>query len=935
MRGGAASRVSTKKVGFAQLSSEAEIVPARRAKEVDESFEAALEEFGFRLIREIGRGAFSQVFLATQNDLADRYVVLKVIDKALSEPQNMAMLQHTNIVPIYSFERILSRSVICMPYAGQVTLADFLKGEDQASSRVGQSLITTVLNRVRDTVSDVTELPAGVARSATIPAADDNAVLKPLERLRSLSCNQLALWLFQRLAAALAHSHARGVLHGDLKPANVLIRNDGEPALLDFNLSQTLDHEHVRHAGGTLPYMSPEMFRGLMGQAVKPHAASDIYSMGVMLYQFVTGRMPWAGPPSSAAIDIEPAIEQRRQPIVWQAGDDVSPGTRGIIERCLHFEPADRYESAEQLRRDLDRELNNEPLIAAEEPAAERVKKWFRRHPRAVSGGSVAVLLSLLIVPLVISLLVWRNRSVHLAALAMLNSFSTESSEVLSTVMVDPRRQQDDAITISMAPLEQYGIFADDGLKALESARMTPADRATYRDAIVRHLAQLAWHEMARLKATMDLEQREAVDAKLLERTDKLLSTAARYQSPGESRALTFLAAERAWLGGDQKTSSRLAAKATKMSLDSDSEQYLEAVHLMSRRNWPAASELLESLADQGTIPSAVRWTLLGRSQFSERKYEQAKLAYTQSIERAPHASRLWLLRGLCYFQLGRYAFAEEDFAKAIELEPSLVSAWLDRGIMRMAQGRFEEAVADFTTALDHSPEHIHVLLMRSRAYDKLEMDDAAARDLDAALKSENVTWQSLLRKASARQKHGDYEGALADLERARELNPSSITVLKETAGLYAGHLNRLDDAIKMLTKIESMEPTNEGAIIDRAVYHARAGQVEAAQAALRKALAPPNAPRTLYQAACVNALLPERHGRALGFLSKAIQLGYGADYFQTDADLDSLRELDGYRAIAKTIRMGHAVRSKTADKEADLEILDADGNVSPTVPQR
>jgi tetratricopeptide (TPR) repeat protein len=647
--------------------------------------------------------------------------------------------------------------------------------------------------------------------------------------------------------------------------------------------------------------------------------------------------MPWAVPSSSAAIDIEPAIEQRREPIVWQTGDDASPGTRAIIERCLRFEPADRYESAEQLRRDLDRELNNEPLIAVEEPAAQRVKKWLHRHPRAFSGGSVAALLSLLIVPLVISLLLWRNRSVHLEALAMLDSFAAESSEVLSTVMVDPSRQRDDAITIALAPLEEHGIFADEALAALDSPRMIPADRATYRDAIVRHLAQLAVYETARLKAVMDFEQRDALDAEVLARTDKLLAAAARYQPVGESRALTFLAAERAWLGGDQKASGNLAAQAAKMSLDSDSEQYLEAVRLMSRRHWQAASELLESLADHGTIPSAVRWTLLGRSQFSERKYEQAKLSYTQSIERAPHASRLWLLRGLCYFQLGRYRFAEADFTKAIELEPKLVSAWLDRGTARMAQDRFEEAIADFTAALQDSPGHIHVLLMRSRAYERLEMHDAAARDLDAALKSDKLTWQSLLHRATARKKRNDYEGALADLVRARELNPGSLAILKATAGLYASQLNRLDEAIEILAKIESMEPGNEGAIIDRAVYHARAGQVDQAQAALRKALAPPNSARTLYQAACVNALLnePPRRGRALGFLSKAIQLGYGGDQFDTDADLDSLRELDGYRAIARTIRMGQAIRSKTAGRETAVEILDADGNVSPIVPQR
>ncbi len=141
------------------IRQQVEIVPARRSAEVDETFEAALAAIGFRLIHELGRGAFSQVFLATQNDLADRYVALKIIDQPLSEPQNMAMLQHTNIVPIYSFDRILSRSVICMPYAGRVTLADLLKSEGNVASRGGECLITTVLNNVHDTVRDAEDSP--------------------------------------------------------------------------------------------------------------------------------------------------------------------------------------------------------------------------------------------------------------------------------------------------------------------------------------------------------------------------------------------------------------------------------------------------------------------------------------------------------------------------------------------------------------------------------------------------------------------------------------------------------------------------------------------------------------------------------------------------------------------------------------------------------
>ncbi len=183
----------------------------KSSSDPDAAFETALQAAGFRLVHEIGQGTFSRVYLATQRKLADRYVVLKVVDRALAEPQNMAMLQHTNIVPIYSFHRILSRSVICMPYAGSVTLEDFLNEKKGSDGRGGEDLVTTVRNRVGDTTvacTDDEHDSVGAKPAALIPAADESAVLKPLEQLRSLGCDELATWIFARLAAALAHSHA-------------------------------------------------------------------------------------------------------------------------------------------------------------------------------------------------------------------------------------------------------------------------------------------------------------------------------------------------------------------------------------------------------------------------------------------------------------------------------------------------------------------------------------------------------------------------------------------------------------------------------------------------------------------------------------------------------------------------------------------------------
>ncbi len=879
---------------------------------VDAKFERALETIGFRLIQEIGQGALSHVYLATQSDLADRYVVLKVVQQSLAEPQSMAMMQHTNIVPIYSFHRIHCRSVICMPYAGGVTLADFLASEEQTASRSGPSLVSTVLNRVNETVV----LPTGSdgdplheQTAASVPAADDNAVLRPLQRLQSLGCNELALWIFQRLASALAHSHTRGVLHGDLKPANVLIRNDGEPALLDFNLARSLDHQPITHVGGTLPYMPPESYRALMGQSVAPHGSSDIYGLGVMLFEFVTGRLPFPSPRSSAAIDLEPAIRLRRESLVWKPQDSVSPSLRSVIQRCLAFDPDDRYESAEQLQEDLESERQNLRLPFAQEPLGSRCQKWIRRHPRIVSSSSVALFLLAILIPIGVSAMAWRDQSRYLAASAKIKAFSDESDAVLSTMMANPLRHHEAGILSAMRPLEKFRVLDSSAQLDFHSPLMTQGERAEHRVTALRHVLQVAFAEADWLRA----RNGDAVEEGLLGRLDRLVQAAIRIQGDTPSRACLYVQAERAKFTGDQDGSARLIEQAEQTNWRSDdTEIYLEAIRLITHRRYSEARLHLTSLADRGSIPSALRWTSLGRSQYHQGDYEDAKLSFTQSIEHAPKSSRLRMLRGLCYLQLNQLKRARENFTEALTLEPTLSTAWSDRGLCQESMGNYEEAIEDFTVALHHAPNNLHPLILRSRVLRTLGRTNAAQRDFDRAMQAKNLLPASLVTRALARREF-DPEGALQDLEKAYALDHGNPMLLQNMATVLAKYLGRYDDAIEKLQLLSDFEPGREKAIIDRAVLLARTGQHERAKADMRKALVPPNAPVVWYQAACVIALLPgeSRHNLALGFLSKALQAGYGSDALTDDTDLDALRGSEGFQSLLKTVELGYRIQTR------------------------
>ncbi len=880
----------------------------------DVGFEEALEKIGFRLVEELGSGAFSKVYLATQDDLADRHVVLKVVRQALAEPQNMAMLQHTNIVPIYSFHRIQSRSVICMPYAGGLTLSDYLSCDDQASSRGGQGLVSTVLNQAHDTVvdSEPTDAEDDNNQNGSTRVLHPSDLKKPLESLQDLDCSELALWIFGRLAGALAHSHARGLLHGDLKPANVLIRNDGEPALLDFNLAQSLDRKQIAHVGGTLPYMPPESYRALMGQSLAPHSSSDVYALGVMLYEFVTGRLPYSAPQSTSASDLEPAIKDRSNPVQWRSEDSGSPGLRRIVERCLLAEPDQRY-SAEQLREDLQRESENKSLSHTTEPTTYQATKWLKRHPKAVSASTAGVLLICLMIPLGLVAIGLKQQSDHMSVVAQMDAFADRSADVLSTTIVNPLRHQDDLIVAALEPLEEFGILNPDRENEFQSALLTPEQIEQHRDTAFRHVAQVAYAEIDWLSSRNEA----AIDRASRKRLDRLVDAAERIQGDIPSRALLFIRADQALLSGKTDQFKKLSKKAAKVLLSdsNDTERYLEAIRLYKEREYAEARKQLTELADSD-IPSALRWTMLGRAQFQSGKYEDAKLSFTQSIEHAPTASRLWYLRARCFTATNMYRRAADDLSKAIDLEPDLTTAWTLRGLCYENMKRFDDAVADQTEALKHSPNNPHVLLLRSRAFGKLNLKERADADYRAALESESLVPADLITRATARVKRGDPEGALEDLELAFQRSRRDAGILQDKASVLC-KLGRYEEAIASLQQAVELDPSREQSLIDAAVLLARFGQEKQAKSYLRKAIRPPNKPRTLYQAACANALLGENyHKRALPLLAKALQSGYGAEEISLDDDLDSLREYSDFRSMLKTVELGNRLVEKKASRK-------------------
>ena len=301
------------------------------------------EFHGFHLLAELGRGTFGRVYLSRQGELADRLVVLKIVPDDLGETQMLAQLQHSHIVPIYSVHQTAAYHTICMPFLGTTTLRDVLIDLRKRSALPASGKY--VLDRIDARTQEQRGKWGGPHVLSGGPGTAEART--PLE---NLTYAEGILWLAARLASGLAHAHGRGIVHKDLKPANILLTNNAQPMLLDFNLSEdTKRHRRTRggREGGTLPYMAPEQLAALQNGIRAGDERSDLYSFGIILYELLTGRHPFARLDDSHEEALRDLFaDRRRLPEVRCWNPAVSPGAESIVLHCLEADPSRRYQTA-------------------------------------------------------------------------------------------------------------------------------------------------------------------------------------------------------------------------------------------------------------------------------------------------------------------------------------------------------------------------------------------------------------------------------------------------------------------------------------------------------------------------------------------------------------------------------------------------------------
>lgn len=885
---------------------------------------------GFRLVEELGRGAFGRVYLARQADLAGRPVALKVACDIADESQTLAQLQHTNIVPIYSFHRIGSYQAVCMPYFGRTTLAhvvQHISGRPVLPSS-GRELRST-LNIAKDpsvpskSASPHSGKPPSVRELPSISSPSESVrehAVDGWSHLEGLSYIEAILTLGSQLADGLGHAHRRGILHRDLKPANILLTDDGRPMLLDFNLAEDVKQGHAAERasiGGTLPYMGPEHIEAYRTGEGRLDERSDLFSLGVILFELLTGRHPFPIHKRATPESISAMVEDRRKPppSLRLYNPAVSPAVEAVVQKCLAPDPNVRYRKADELREDIDRHLAHLPLRYAGNPSGrERIAKWIKRHPRLASSSSVAAVAALLLIAVVAGGIYARERTRGLEARGLYADHQAAFRD--AQLFLDDRNHSwprlDEGVGQLRGVLKRYGVpedptAGDDWLRSPSLRYLPGADRLRVKEDVGEAFYLMAQVASIQAWAATDPSKRSALGG----RAGKWNELAARYGESRLPRAVREQRAAIAELRGDRDQAERLRHEAQAIPLDSARDLFLLGYQLAQQNRHREALRHLDR-ATRLAPESFSAWFVRGSSHRVLEQYDLALLCYTACISLQPDSAPAWMNRGLAFSGLRLHRQALEDFGTAIRLEPNLVDAFLYRAEARQAEGDLAGAEEDYTHALDsgRAPARAYFLRANTRHFrSNLEGEKV---DRAAGLRVRPTDELSWIAWAENRMEK-DPAAALENVEEALKLNPMSVPGLQLKAHLLSERLHRPADALAVLNRTVELHPDHVPSIAGRGVVLARAGKREAALRDAKEALRLDSRAPNLYQVACIYALTartnPEDKREALTLLWQGLRTGFGLDIVHSDSDLDSLRQDKEFQAIVKDAETLHGPR--------------------------
>jgi serine/threonine-protein kinase len=681
----------------------------------------------YELIREVGRGGTGTVYKAYDTQLR-RVVAVKTIRPDLAEPAELARslvqeartlagLSHKNIVRVYD--------------AGEIDGTPFLSMEFVDGQPLGEL----------------------IRRSG--------ASTGPLVQL------------LRKVADALAHAHAQGIVHCDLKPGNILVDRDGEPRVIDFGLARLLrDRQGRSLPEGTPAYMAPEQVRREPG-AVGPQA--DVYALGVCLYETLTGARPFEGESMSRIFD---RILSRDFLPPRARRPEIPRALERICLRAMDADPKRRHDGAAELARDLEKATANRPRPW---------KSWV--------AGAVAIAAFVGAVAAVreerrsAARLEERLKPLELMIHETWPFFYIKEADVagrLEKVRATLRELEGMAgDSRAWGTIGAGYYFTGDLLRAEEALLRGPADGATH-------------YYLGRIY----------LDRAIVE----LLTPPGRSEAERRERS-------RAW---NEKAEAHLRQATTWEGAPELDHRVAEAGLAFAKGDTASATRLcLEGIEKfEGK---------LGVEEFSRllailSPVEERLIHLTRAIEFRPHYPWGRLQRGSQQLLDGRPDLAVEDFDKALALYPQFVYALNDRAVARLSLGEVDAALADLNEAVRLDPRN--GLARGNRALAR-----AAKKDLTGAIEDETAAIALypfpspiLLNRGIHRLSTGDLAGAMADAEEGLKRDPAAARAHTLRGGVFSAR-KQWPEAIAAYEKALAMDPKQAEAMAGRGVARLTLGE--------------------------------------------------------------------------------------------------------------
>jgi serine/threonine protein kinase/tetratricopeptide (TPR) repeat protein len=667
----------------------------------------------FLLVGELGRGASGRAFLAEEGGLANRPVVLKVQPIDQDEHLTLAQLQNTHIIPLFSEHSFGERGLraLCMPYLGGACLDRLL--DDLAAipprSRKGRDLLEAI-ERVQ---------PMEVGQ----PDSESPCRLY----LEGESWTRAVCWIAACLADGLHSAHARGLIHMDLKPSNVLIAGDGLPLLLDFHLArQPLRAGEVveGRVGGTPGWMSPEQrqaFEAAKHRRPSPHQVDgrcDIHALGLLLSFALDGRTEPGEPYPDASWTPE--------------NPEVSPALVEVVRRCLATSPSERYSSAASLADDLRRHLDDLPLKGVPNRSLrERWAKWRRRRPGSLARlfvgsagiGAIATTLAILGTDH-LRRLADADESLAIGRALMMKRHHVEAVSAYSRGLarVEGRLDGGRAHTLREGLVQaKLGQQADELHRLAESMRfrfgVDPPDAA-----VARLLAELLpsiwdgrdlllnWASRSGDRALFERVRTDLQELAFLWADVRVRSSSGADRSDERPAALNLLVEAGATCGRSPSLRRQVREIRRSLGLPAASDEGEEPppadawehydlgrYHLRASRFAPARAEF--EIASRERPQDFWPCFYLGLCAYRLDRFDEATAAFRVCEALAPASAECSYNHALALEAQGRLDLAWSSYARAISLEPGLAPARLNRGILSFRRGDYPAAIADYDEA--------------------------------------------------------------------------------------------------------------------------------------------------------------------------------------------------------------------------------------------